>query len=532
MPALSVRPSQFASAVLSLKGKPLKFDGYKPFETIYDVMPSLLVLKAGRQVGKSVSLAGAMTTESVLRKYFNTLYIAPISTQASRFSSLYLDPYLSGNLIKKHFVDATSKKNVFEKSFSNGSHIFLSYADTEQAADRIRGVNADMNLIDEAQDVAYEALPIIFETMSSSPFAFKRITGTAKNLNNTLQLYFDKTNGLEWCTKCPHCGKWTVPNDFDVCMKIIDNPEGPACPHCGKVVDMPNLGSWVATRPCDTDALGFHLPQFIFGSRTAPKKWAEIRDKAFSSTAYSPDKLANEVFGLASGVGGRILSFKEAFACCDSTRKAFDKAWTPDSRGINQCVLGVDWSVTGGSKSYTVITVLGSDYQGNLYLMHSERLNGIDILEQVKRVGQVFTQFNCQLIASDRGVGVLQVQLLQDMFGKERVFPVNYVASTVPLRWDSKGQFFAADRTMALDAMMLKMKIGKSRFNTPSWEVTASYWEDALSMYEEESQSGRKLYRKDDDKPDDWMHSVTFASLGLMILRGEYRTVDEVPTQC
>ena len=54
-----------ASALLSLKGRPLSFDKYKPFELIYDVDPDTMVLKAGRQVGKSVSLAGRITTKSI-----------------------------------------------------------------------------------------------------------------------------------------------------------------------------------------------------------------------------------------------------------------------------------------------------------------------------------------------------------------------------------------------------------------------------------------------------------------------------------
>lgn len=81
-----------------------------------------------------------------------------------------------------------------------------------------------------------------------------------------------------------------------------------------------------------------------------------------------------------------------------------------------------------------------------------------------------------------------------------------------------------------MDALILKMKIGKERFNTPAWSIMAPFWEDALAVFEEETRAGKKVYRKDEDKPDDWLHSVNFANIGLQILRGEYKTVDDIPT--
>ncbi len=44
-----IRPSQFATAILRLKGKPLSFQGYEPFIPVYDLTPKSLVIIAGRQ---------------------------------------------------------------------------------------------------------------------------------------------------------------------------------------------------------------------------------------------------------------------------------------------------------------------------------------------------------------------------------------------------------------------------------------------------------------------------------------------------
>jgi hypothetical protein len=135
-------------------------------------------------------------------------------------------------------------------------------------------------------------------------------------------------------------------------------------------------------------------------------------------------------------------------------------------------------------------------------------------------------KYKAQIIASDRGVGVLQCQLLQNEMGRDFVAPINYVASKSALRWDKEGQYFAADRTMCIDSVIMKMKLGRNSFETPSWEKTAGFWRDALSVHEEETRAGRRIYCKNPDIPDDWLHSVVFANIGLMILRQEFKYVE------
>jgi hypothetical protein len=538
MSILRVKPSELARAVLTLKGKPLNLDAYAPFEAIYNSYPPNLVVKSGRQCGKSVSLAASIIGNSILRSYFSTLFISPLGSQTGRFSSTYLGPFMESPIVKKHFVSSGDTKNVFERSFNNGSRVYLSYAETEQDAGRIRGVSADLVLADEAQDISGEALPIVYETLSASEFSFKRITGTAKGTNNNLEVEWRKSNMAEWCTKCPKCNKWNIPSDIETCMKMLDNPLGPQCIHCGTVLDM-KTGKWVAAKPEVKRYYGFHIPQIVVPARTGigttekPGKWIEIRDKVFGSEGsmgYSAQKTANEVMGLASGEGGRILSMKEAMDCCNINKTTFDTGFPTDSRNILVTTLGVDWSVSGGSKSYTVMTVLGYDYMGKCYLLYTQRLNGVEILAQVRRAEELFHQYKCSTVGSDRGVGQLQAELFKQHLGSERVALTNYVASKTHLRWDKVGLFYAADRTMNMDTMILKAKMGISRFETPCWNLMNSYWQDALNLFEEVTNAGRRVYRKDADLTDDWLHSVVFANVAYMVVKGDFVYNDVVPT--
>lgn len=519
---IALTRAQLATAILQIKGKPLSFDEYLPFIDVYDLYPDEMVLKCGRQIGKSVSLSGALVSNSAAVNYFNSLYIAPLSQQTSRFSTGYLDTFMESPIMRKYYRDTSSRKNVFQKSFKNKSTIYLGYAETESDADRIRGVNADLLCVDEIQDVSYDALPVLYETLSASDYAYKRLTGTAKTENNTLELKWKASSQCEWVMRCPGCSKHIAAYDFDTCMKILQGKHGPACPHCGAVIDV-TQGSWVSFNPTVDRSIGLHIPQFIIGARTKPKKWRELQDKI---DTYNPQKLANEVFGLAAGMGGKILTQREAMQCTNTETVEFDQGWPEDRRGIIQVALGVDWSVTAADKSYTVITVLGSDMSGKIYVLYTERLNGVDILDQVRHVMYIAHKFKAQIVASDRGVGVLQCQLMQNEMGKDRVAPINYVAAKTALRWDGAGQYFAADRTMCIDSVVMKMKLGKSSFETPCWDKMATFWRDALSIHEEETRAGRRIYCKNPDLPDDWLHSVVFANIGLMILRKEFKYVE------
>jgi hypothetical protein len=79
-----------------------------------------------------------------------------------------------------------------------------------------------------------------------------------------------------------------------------------------------------------------------------------------------------------------------------------------------------------------------------------------------------------------------------------------------------------------MDTMVLKAKLGRDRIETPCWNLMSEFWQDALNIFEEESITGRRLYKKDEDLCDDWFHSIVFANIAYMVLKGEFTTVDEV----
>ena len=171
---LKLTTEELGKALLQFKGKKFSLNGYLPFKEIYNLDPPMMTVRCSRQIGKTLSCGAIITLKGASHPFFTSIYIAPLSGQTSRFSTAYLDPFLNSPLIKKYYRDTNSKKNVFEKTLNNGSIMYLSYVQTEQDADRIRGSANDLVSIDEVQDVSQEALPVIYESLSASEYGWKR----------------------------------------------------------------------------------------------------------------------------------------------------------------------------------------------------------------------------------------------------------------------------------------------------------------------------------------------------------------------
>lgn len=499
------------------------------------------------QVGKSLGLAGRMVTGSISQKYFTSLFMSPSQIQTKRFSSGYLDTFRESKYVNKYFVNHSDPGNVFEKTFSNKSKIYLSYGQTSADADRVRGLTADLMALDEIQDIQLESIPVIKEILNTSDYGYQLFTGTSKSTANTLEQLWLESNQMEFVKKCGKCGKWVIPNEFNLMMEMVVNPNHMVCPHCHNEFNFIG-GHWVATKNELSQGkgakYGMHLPQLIFGAntRTGSRQWDDLYDKVQQSkngVLYTAETVANEIFGLATDLGSTSLSMSEARACSFPELLEWprpDKSNVPATvlpliNSIHTTVLGVDWSVSGSEGSHTVVSVLGIDHSGRMILLYAKKLVGSHILTQVDEVLAIARQYNCRMIGSDRGVGVLQGELMQQKYGAQRVIMCQYVSASKRLAWNQAGNYLAADRTGAMDDVMHKMRLGPDRFVTPSWKIMEGFWGDALGIFEEETVIGKRVYRKQPSIPDDWFHSVVFANLAYKYLTGDFVHLDHYDGQ-
>lgn len=136
-------------ALLKLKGRPYTVERHYPFEPFFNTfMPRNLVLKTGRQVSKSTSLAAQGVVLSNCIPYFNTLYVTPLFEMIRRFSNNYVRGFIDESPVKNLWTSSTTSSNVLQRSFTNKSNMFFSYAFLD--ADRTRGLNCSKCSFDES----------------------------------------------------------------------------------------------------------------------------------------------------------------------------------------------------------------------------------------------------------------------------------------------------------------------------------------------------------------------------------------------
>ena len=133
---------------LTLQGEPYELSDHFPFSPVFHTtMPASLVLKTGRQVSKSTSLAshGVMLANCI--PFFRTLYVTPLYEQIRRFSNNYVRPFIDRSPIKPLWSGTSTENSVLQRSFKNLSMMIFSFALMD--ADRVRGISADKVAIDD-----------------------------------------------------------------------------------------------------------------------------------------------------------------------------------------------------------------------------------------------------------------------------------------------------------------------------------------------------------------------------------------------
>lgn len=155
--------ADIAQRLLYLDGHPFSLDDYPFYVPIYNGEYQGLLLKCGRQVGKSVSLCNFTIAESIGIPHFRTLYVAPSQEQTQRFSNTRLAKTVHYSpLVQRHFISSEFSDRTMLRMFKNGAEVALSYACDNP--DRARGISADRLCFDEIQDILYEpVVPVLNE---------------------------------------------------------------------------------------------------------------------------------------------------------------------------------------------------------------------------------------------------------------------------------------------------------------------------------------------------------------------------------
>jgi hypothetical protein len=521
--------SDIAERLLRLHGSPYSLNDYLMFRGIFNTPYEKCVMRAGRQVSKTITMAADMVLEAVLTPYNSLIYVNASGSQTTAFSTSKLDPFLIHspivytNLMKsKHCIN-----NVFNKRFANFSEIKLSYF--SESADRIRGSSGTRLYVDEVQDILHDAIIDSEECLSAAKNPTVVYAGTSKTMITSLEYYWELSTQKRWVIKCTHCGKYNIPTKENI------DRIGLVCKNCKSLLDTYS-GFWHPTctgTPEDKSCDGYSIPQIIMPMHcTNREKWLRLFEKYEN---YPTARFDNEVMGEPTGEGTQLITESMIIGMCIPTLKMLDYPAQENVRGAAYIVAGIDWGGSGiDGVSRTTISIYAV-YPGvpEMIKIFCKVYSAGEPSQHVQDIAAICRTFDVTAIYGDHGNGNFALSQLHAMLPDKQVVPVMYTEQSAPFRWDQHGAKFIVNRTIMIDSFLFDIKAKKIKCFR--YEDFKPFSQDLLNVKEvflnASSGTTRRAWRHHPKKSDDVLHSMVFGWFGARVLMGDLNfTVDGAVT--
>ena len=540
--------------LLSLKGKPFTLERHYPFEPFFNTfLPRKILLKAGRQVGKSSNLAAQGVVSAASIPFFNTLYVTPLYEMIRRFSHNYVRGFIEQSPIKNLLVRNSSSQNVLQRQFLNHSSMYFSFAFHD--ADRTRGLSVSRLSVDECQDLDSMLLPILRETMSGSEdWGLEQYAGTPKTLDNTIEQLWQRSSMGEWCIPCDHCKYLNVPRmSHDLIdmlgpwhADISDECPGTICAKCGKTV-YSTSGFWVHEHPDRlVEFAGYHLPQLIFPIHYSdPDKWAVLKGKEGGAYNTSTNVFFNEVCGESYDRGSKLVTQTdiEQAATLHENREEIAR----QTIGLYDLrILSLDWGGGGEQEvSFTTYAVVcrRTDGTGIDVIYGFRSLTPHDHKREARIAIDLVEKFQCQFIAHDYGgAGQFREKYIVDAgWPIERLIPIQYVRAAtqgmmrfIPATEIHPRNHYRLDKSRSLVLVCHQIKSKHIRFF--AWdnkgEDDRGLLSDFLALVEEKTdgRTGSDMYTiiRAANQTDDFAHSVNLGCCSCWHIKQDWPNVTDM----
>jgi hypothetical protein len=170
----------FTSNFIYLNKRPIEFQDRPYLSAVYRSDRRRQVIRASRQVEKSTFLTNSIIHLALRHPGIHIVCVFPRREQALVFSrARLLETIEDSPLIKRALLGSKGRKpQVMNLDLVNGSKVSVRAA--FRTADAVRGLDADALVIDEFQDIAPGALPVLEETLTHSRIAKLILTGTPR----------------------------------------------------------------------------------------------------------------------------------------------------------------------------------------------------------------------------------------------------------------------------------------------------------------------------------------------------------------
>lgn len=478
-----------------LKGKRFDFTGREYLRAIYNCPAQRLVLRAARQVEKTSFLGNTIAHAAFTMPGITIVFVAPREQQARMFVKTRLLPVLQGSpvLHRKLIGRRHRKLGIEDLVFANGSILHVRAA--FHTADAVRGLSADLLVIDEVQDIADGDLPVLQETLSHSELRWEIFAGTPKLISNHLEDLFERSTACEWRVPCGNCRQSVILDQRAL------GTAGLICHRCQLAID-PRAGEWVARHPHATWGSGYWLNHLMV-------PWVGYSDILQKQRTYDLAKFKNECLGLPTTIGEHVITRAELEACCSLRPMARSQQDVP-AQAASRLVAGIDWG--GGAAARTAITI-GYLRMDNVFeVCHFAAFAANEEPDYlVKQVAQRCRQFGVQFIGGDGGNGFHLNRLLVKELGLPMYAIFYGLSSQEPAEngviWD-----WNVHRTASIGNLFTRIKLKKISF--PRVEDCGEFLEEFECERVEYDDYHRSIrYICVDTKRDDILHATNYAHL-------------------
>ena len=503
-----ILPSDFVMATLRIKGKPFSFKGRQYLKKAYDENHRNFIMRTGRQVEKSTTMAGKIINTCLRIPYFNAVYVAPTSKQTRNFSSQKISTFLNTSpFIRKYYMKPPfTVDRVFEKTFLNFSRIQLDYAYYD--ADTVRGSSGDMLCIDEIQDMLVANVPVLEEILSHSEHRLKLYAGTPKTFNSTIEKYWNNSSQTDWVVKCPSCGGWQIPGERNL------KPDGLRCARCDALLDT-NAGRWINMKD-NAEFKGLHISQLIV-------PWKEYSEIWMKYTNYPREQFYNEVLGLPFSSSAMPVT-EEELINASVLPPMTEKVPVPPDR--KPYYMGLDWATQSGDVCFTTV-VIGYLDGANFNIAYMKRFMGLESDQNFifNAIPALAKKYKVRYIGADWGIGSgggnTAIRNAMKSEGYDPLIEFYYSHNSGKFAtWDPNGWKYVVNRTRSLANLFRGIKTGAVRF--PEYESWKSFAADFFNITVEATTKTRVMFfNKIPDTTDDIVHACNYAYLASLVGTGQ-----------
>jgi hypothetical protein len=467
----------------------------------------------------STTVGNKLLSLSNMRSRYISLFVSPSAMQTMVFSKTRIDEIVEMSPLLKGLTHRSLVWNLLEKTWLNGSKMYLRYAFLN--ADRIRGLSVNAIFADEIQDLIADIMPVIEETSSHFKDRLFVYSGTPKTFDNTINSYWeDSSTQAEWVIPCEHHGTPGNPASWHWNVLGVDNlgDAGPICDRCKKPINPEHPAArWVEMNP-GAEFQGFRICRLMVPWYFKnPDQWAGILE---AQKRYPTPRFMNEVMALSYDSGTKPLTRGDIISACDDK---YDMSETQlrDLRNSHILYAGLDWGSGTEGNAYSVVTFGGYTRNDTSYqIVYAKRLEGrlAEPTEQLKEIFRLFGIARPARVGSDYGMGLFQNNILTKRLGPQRVHVFMYAPRfRAKMAFEPKLGRFVVYRSLVMSDVFTAIKQLKMRL--PAYRVFADpYAKDFTNITSAYSETQRiTVYGKPRNRTDDTFHSATYSLLASVL---------------